>query len=278
MIAPPRSGSTLLFECLARFGELTAFTHREGTFIWRRVLPYDQRATVSDRIDPAEFSGRRRLEVKALLYAYSALTSPVAARRDRLVRLLRRPRMRYLDKTVSNAFRLDLLAEMFPDASFVFLVRDPRTNLASMITSWPEERFAKPPLTRYVRASGSALPHWTYAAPPGWRSTLGWSLPEICAWSWQQHAEAILAFRRSGAGGPLVRYEELVRDPVSVVGGLARHLGLEMTPDIAEHLARPPRSRTTSTIPSDGARRALVAAQVESVLPRVAETARAFGY
>ncbi len=39
VIAPPRSGSTLLFECLAQFRELTAFTDREGTFIWRRVLP-----------------------------------------------------------------------------------------------------------------------------------------------------------------------------------------------------------------------------------------------
>ena len=186
--------------------------------------------------------------------------------------------MRYLDKTVSNVFRLDLVKEMFPDAAFVFLIRDPRTNLASMITGWPGERFSKPPLIRYLRESGSALAHWTYAAPPGWRETLSWSLPQICAWSWQQHVKAILRFRGSGEVGPLVRYEDLVDDPVSVIGDLASRLDLEMTPGVTDYLAEPPLSRTTLATQEAAARRAVVAAQVESVLPFVAATAARFGY
>lgn len=278
VIAPPRSGSTLLFECLAQFRELTAFADREGTFVWRWVLPYDKRATVSDAIAPDEFPEWRRREVKALFFACTLLTHPTARDRDRLLRLIRQPRMRYLDKTVSNVFRLDLLKEMFPDAAFVFLIRDPRTNLASMITGWPVDRFRKGALTRYVRESGSALGHWTYAAPPGWRETLSWSLPQICAWSWQQHAEAILRFRGSGVAQPLVRYEDLVEDPVSVIGDLAGRLDLEMTPGVTDYLAEPPPSRSTRAPPESAARRADVAAQVESVLPVVAGTAARFGY
>jgi hypothetical protein len=280
IIAPPRSGSTLLFECLAQFPEFTAFTDREGTFIWRRVLPYDKRRTVSDFIAPDEFSAWRRLQVKSFFYAISALRYPAERRRDRFQRLVRQPRMRYLDKTISNCFRLDLIQEMFPDASFVFLTRDPRSNIASMISGWPElQRFGKPVLTEYVRAVESTVPHWTYAAPPGWRGVLDRELAEICAWSWQQHAEEILRFRESVTPGHLLRYEDLVQDPVSAVTSLAGELDLEVTDDIVRYLKRPPLSRTTLTPPTATADiQPNVRAQVEAVLPTVSTTAKRFGY
>src|SRR3954452_8227987 len=232
VIAPPRSGSTLLFECLAQFKELTAFTHREGTFIWARVLPYEKRSTVSDAITPAEFGNWRRRQVKLLFYATSIFKSPNLHGYDRIRRLIRHPHIRYLDKTIANAFQLDLIEEMFPDATFVFLVRNPRANLTSMLNSWSDEEFQKPKLTRHLRQAGSALSQWTYAAPPGWQETVHWPLPDICAWMWQKHVEAILRFRSARNAGPLVRYEDLVSDPLSVVGNLAAHLELEVTDEI----------------------------------------------
>jgi hypothetical protein len=185
--------------------------------------------------------------------------------------------MRYLDKTVSNAFRVRLLREMFPDASFVYLIREPRANLASMVNGWGNPRFCKPALTRYVQEAHSPLRCWTYAAPPGWRETLGQSVPEVCAWSWQQHAEAILAARTEQDSGPLIRYEDLVRDPLSVLDRLSGYLDVKVTPEVASYLARPPLSRTTLAVPGS-ATVAEVDAQVEQLLPHVAGTAARFGY
>lgn len=278
IIAPPRSGSTFLFECLVQFAELSAFTDREGTFLWRRVLPYDKRISVSDAISPEEFGPRRRQQLKALLYGRTVLKAPGRRPAQRLVRLVRQPAMRYLDKSIANTFRLPLLAEMFPDATFVYLVRDPRANIASMIEGWSWEGFGKPTLTRYLEEAGSPLPHWTFAAPPGWREVLHRSVPEVCAWSWQQHVEAILDFRESTATGPLIRYEDLTSDPLRVVRELAAQLGLEVTDEIAEYLAVPPRSRTTLTRQGSEEVRDTVAWQVSEVLPRVSGTAARLGY
>lgn len=276
VIAPPRSGSTFLFECLLQFPELRAFTDREGTYLWRWVLPFHKRAAVSDAIAPEEFGPWRRRQIKALLYARALVKDGRYGQAEQLARLTRQPAMRYLDKSIANTFRLPLLREMFPDATFVYLVRDPRANIASMIESWSVARFQKPKLAPYLREAGSALPAWTYAAPPGWRDVLDRSLPEVCAWSWQQHAETIRDFR-SADSGPLVRYEDLVADTGGVVRDLAARLDLEFTPEIADYLERPPRSRTTRT-PSSPERRAEVARQVEQVLPTIAPTAARLGY
>src|SRR5688572_8054423 len=73
IIAPPRSGSTFLFECLTRFPELRAFTDREGTYLWRWVMPYEKRMSMSETIAPEEFGPWRRRELKTLLYGRSLL-------------------------------------------------------------------------------------------------------------------------------------------------------------------------------------------------------------
>jgi hypothetical protein len=278
IIAPPRSGSTLLFECLARFPELRTFTDREGTYLWRWVIPYALRAQTSDHISPEEFGSVRRAQLKTLLYARSLVKDQRVSPAEQLARFFREPRMRYLDKTIANTFRQPLIAEMFPEAAFIHLVRNPHDNIASMIEGWSFHKFQKPKLQRYLDEAGSALPAWTYAAPPGWRDVLDRSVPEACAWSWRRHIEAILDWRdQTPAPGPIIRYEDLVSDTVGVIRGLASHLGLEVTPEIEEVLVNPPRSRTT--LPRASAeRRALVAEQVEKVLPTVAATAIRIGY
>lgn len=278
VIAAPRSGSTFLFECLVQFEEFTTFADREGTYLWQRVLPYGKRRDVSDDIAPDEFGSWRRRCLATALYARTLLKAPATSRRQTLARLVRRPRLRYLDKSIANTFHVPLLREMFPDATFVHLIREPRANIASMIRGWSHEDFQKPALDRYLREAGSPLDRWTYAAPPGWQDMVHRSLPEICAWMWQQHADAIDASMRSRGGGPLIRYEDLVADAPAALAGLADQLGLTMTPAIREYLSRPPQSRTTLGQSHGTTRDESIDLQVEAVLPAVADTAARFGY
>ena len=44
--------------------------------------------------------------------------------------------LRFLEKTPKNALRVPFFARIFPDARFIFLWRDPRENIASIMQAW----------------------------------------------------------------------------------------------------------------------------------------------
>jgi hypothetical protein len=189
--------------------------------------------------------------------------------------------IRYLDKTIANCFHLEALERLFPDAQYVFLVRDPRANIASMIEGWPYlERFGKPQLTSYLwQHAARTIEHWSYPAPPGWQQVVDRPLAEICAWSWQQHVEAVLAFCGRRAGDVLrVRYEDLVQHPLEVVQGIASELGFSWSEDVARYLQEAPLSRTTVTRPSPDKWQVKHAREIARVLPQLRATARRIGY
>lgn len=50
--------------------------------------------------------------------------------------LYKRPPIRLLEKTPANCFRIPLLAHLFPDGLFVFLVRRPEDTVSSLMEGW----------------------------------------------------------------------------------------------------------------------------------------------
>lgn len=253
IIGPPRSGSTMLFEGLIQLGHISIFTHREADHHWIRVIPYSSRQDFSDYISLEEMTPQRQRYLRASLYAEAVRGR---ARRECRGRRLREhfglESIEYIDKTIANCFRLDLLVHMFPDLRMIFLVREPRANIASMIEGWSERnRFGKAPLTPHIeRVRGASIPHWSYPAPPGWAKTLSWSLPEICTWSWERHVRYILDFyARTSVRAQWVRYEDLVASPGHTLRQVAEGLGWRVDESLGERLRELPLSRTVVTPP-----------------------------
>jgi Sulfotransferase family len=281
ILAPPRSGSTFLFECLSRCDEV-AHLQAEADVVWWHHFPYEAMADPSDQVDAAALAAADRRRLCRHLYR-EAVVNHLRRRRSStpLRHLLGLAPIRYLDKTIANCFHLEALERLFPDAGYVFLVRDPRANIASMIEGWPHlERFGKPQLTPYLRRhEARTIEHWTYPAPPGWQEVVSRPLAEICAWSWQQHVEAALAFCARRAGDVLqVRYEELAEDPLPVVREIAAKLELSWSEDVARYAREAPLSRTTVTRPAPGKWQDKHAPEVAQILPQVHATARRIGY
>src|ERR1051325_11259376 len=84
-----------------------------------------------------------------------------------------------LEKTPKNSLRIPFLKTMFPDALFIYLYRDPRATMSSMLDAWRSNKFATYP----------ALPGWTghpwsLLLVPGWRSLIDKPLAEIVAHQW----------------------------------------------------------------------------------------------
>ena len=94
--------------------------------------------------------------------------------------------LRLLEKTPKNSLRVSLLNKIFPDALFIYLVRNPRENISSIIDAWDSVRFVA-----YPRLEGRNKP-WSLLLPPGWQSYHEAPVEEIAAFQWRSANEAIL--------------------------------------------------------------------------------------
>ena len=215
IVSSPRSGSSLLFETLA--GAAGAHTIGGEAHGLIEAMP---------QLTPAA----RNWESNRLTQA-DAVPATVAALRERVAAALRdrdgrppttRP-VRMLEKTPKNALRIPFLAAAFPEARFIYLYRDPRPTLASMIEAWSSGRFRT-----YPQLPGwTGLP-WSLLLIPGWRELVDASLNRIVAEQWSTTTRILLddleALPRDRWCA--VRHEAFIAAPQQVASTLCRHAGL----------------------------------------------------
>jgi hypothetical protein len=118
--------------------------------------------------------------------------------------LVRQKQVRLLEKTPKNALRIAFLKEVFPDARFLFLYREPRGNIASLIDGWNADR----------RFESYEMPtmKWKFILPQGWESLKSLPIPWIAATQWHIANEAIITALRTvdKTRWHFVRYCDLV--------------------------------------------------------------------
>ena len=251
IVSTPRSGSTLLFETL---GQAPGLHAPGGESHW---LIEDIHA-----LSPAAHGWRSNR-----LTADDSAPEPV----ERLARAfyedLRdrdgRPatgRVRMLEKTPKNALRVPFFAAAWPDSIFVYLYRDVRQTLASMIEAWRSGAFRT-----YPDLPGwTGLP-WSLLLVPGWERLNGRPLPEIVAHQWSATTETLLddldALPRERVRA--IDYAGFLAAPQASVERLAASLGLGWDRTLGASL---PLSVTTVSAPRPDKWRALEAA-IEGVSP-----------
>ncbi len=175
---------------------------------------------------------------------------------------------RFLEKTPKNSLRIPLFDRVFPDAQFIFLWRDPRENLSSIIEAWRSGDWQT-----YRELDGFEGP-WSMVLPPGWRALNGRPLEEIAAFQWDSTNRIVredLALLPSDRW-TAVEYSELIRAPQATVERLCGFLGIDVDPALRARIEAPlPPARYTLTPPAADKWR-MNAALIERVLPRVAST------
>lgn len=266
----------MLFETLCKFKELCHFGS-ESDLIWWKCFPYEKMEYPSDYIGK-ELVNRENVELLRNC-TYNALVTKYAGKNYNH-RWQKGP-IRFLDKTIANCFHLNFLEKAFPTAQYIFLVRDPRDNISSMLEGWPYvDRFGKAQLTPIIKSiSCATIPHWTYPAPPSWQNVVTRPLPEICAWSWQQHIEHVLEFfNRRNKKYILICYESLLSEPLAIFADLSKRLRLDLTEAEKEYVAKPSLSSTTVSLPEVNKWKKKHFKEIMSILPMIEHTARKIGY
>lgn len=131
--------------------------------------------------------------------------------------------VRMLEKTPKNALRVPFFATAWPDSLFVYLYRDVRQTLASMMEAWASGHFRTYPM----------LPGWTGYAwslllVPGWRDLIGRPLPEIVAHQWATTTNLLLDDLEALPTERVraIRHGDFLAEPQASIEGLARSLDL----------------------------------------------------
>jgi hypothetical protein len=273
IIAAPRSGSTLLFESLRKIPGMWSIG-RESHDIFDGVLGHtvgnprfeSVRATARD-VDPKKTETLMRLFTERLIDAGSD-RSYVDQPPDR------RPKaIRFLDKLPKNSFRVPFLAGSFPDAKFIFLTRNPRDNISSLIDGWHEGRRSGRFVT-YSRLPGTALENWCFVLPPGWRGMANRSVADIAAFQWASSNETALddLLALAPERWCAVSFAALLSEPIAELRRLAEFIGLELDASalgMESGLLAVSSSALSLPSPDKWRRNAL---EIERVLPEVEST------
>jgi hypothetical protein len=156
--------------------------------------------------------------------------------------------VRLLEKTPENCLRLPFLLALFPDARVLYLTRDGRTNVNSLMEGWRQPHlFPGYPVPEPLHIPGYSRPRWAFTLIPGWRELAASPLEEVCAWQWIRCNEAVLAHRDTTQTPYLtIRYEDLVAEPGAVLPQIAAFLDLDFEKDLARFADSLPRINVVS--------------------------------
>jgi hypothetical protein len=290
VLGAPRSGTTMIFQALSTHPDLWSL-YRESQSILNSYFPTTMEPGASAVVEHAEADTIEALRRRFFADVGNAEASmrilgrgvPLLAR-SRAARLLagigrsrKSPPIRIVEKTPDNCFRIPLLLDVFPDALFVQVVRDPRGSIASIYHGWVDEpRFRRFPLPAGYTIEGYEGAQWCFGLPPGWQRLDGATLMEVCAFQWRLYNEYCFRDLPREPGRVFeVRYEDAAARPGAVLDDLARWADLDPAP-LRRFSEKLPVVNTWSRPRSDKWR--TMKREVELVLPSVSAESERLGY
>jgi hypothetical protein len=218
ILSAPRAGSTLLFELLAQAKDLWTIGGESHAVI--EGIPQfcpgyqDSISNVLTENDGDEYSISllKQNFQKALInrkkQSYSLQADGV---------------IRFLEKTPKNSLRIRFLNKVFPDAKFIYLVRDPKENISSILDAWNSKSFITYPNLPEFKD------RWSLILLPNWPDLKNKSNAEIATWQWKVCNETILNELKEipNERWQVVNYQDLILNPDKVITKTCEFIGVE---------------------------------------------------
>ncbi len=309
IIGCPRSGTTLLFTILSSSPELWS-TYKESHYVWEKFLTDKRDPMFSMYLTEADFKAGDREYIEAK-YHGRTFNSALFARAVDLVflnkirgvtRVFFKPFLalvawakslflktyRVLDKTPPNTYRVAYLKAAFPDAKFIYITRDGKTNVSSLIEGWrskTNQRFNFAFRKFYDYNSRLNIKDydggvWKFTNPPNWEQFLDkeTSLEEICAYQWSSaHKYALEAFNKMNSSDyMMVKYEDLVKSTPAMIEKICKFINVPYSGTLREMAEKPPVVSTKSK--PDPNKWLKNQELIQKIMPHISDMQKQLGY
>jgi len=262
-----RSGTTVTYETIASSPHLLSFGHEIPEFwdgLWGpHHNQWDSEAAGAESARPEHRRAAQR-------YFFQRLGSG-----------------RVLDKTCINVMRVPYLHSLFPGARFVYIHRDGRDNVSSLIDGWLHDgHFALSkslgPFPCAVNIEGGTIKEWSFFLPPGWRDYNESPLEVVCAYQWSMANRLALEASRQIPPEQWIqlRYEDIFDRPLHMFRDVFERLDLPFDDEIQRRCATLD-ARPTSIVkgaPKKQKWKEHHAAKVERILPMIRPLMEELGY
>jgi hypothetical protein len=262
-----RSGTTVTYETIAMAPQLLSFGYEIPQF-WDSLWGPHQNHWESEAAGATEARPEHRDAAQRYFFQRLGLG-------------------RVLDKTCINVMRVPYLHSLFPDARFVYIHRDGRDNVSSLMDGWAHKgHFALGkmlgPFPCAVNIDGGAFREWSFFLPPGWRDYNEAPLEQVCAFQWlTANRLALEALQMIPPQQWIrIRYEDIFDRPLQMFRDVFERLELPFNDAVARRCATLD-AQPTSIVkgaPKKEKWKERNAAKIERILPQIRPLMLELGY
>ncbi len=299
IIGCPRSGTSLLFTILSTSRHLWSL-YRESNDIWENFYKFTHKEFKNEVLTHKDLDEESKKYLLNEFHKYSfnnyyigyflreyllkndsmkALSIPIT-QMNLLYKYLMKKEYRLVEKTPKNCFRISFINKLFDDCKFVFLKRDGRSNINSLIEGWNSKgkyvRAKNLPLTLDIK--GYTGKDWNFVMPPGWEYYADKPLEEVCAFQWVSSNKAAIEGLKGieNERKLYISYEELTEDTYETIKKICSFADIPFSHNLRKIAERPPEVNFVSKPNKEKWRKN--AHLIENIYPQIESMMKELGY
>jgi hypothetical protein len=222
IVSTPRSGSNLLFEQLSNINNVwTIGGESHNIFAEFPHLKFENDNQDSGCLNAIHADQNTAYYFKLAIYCL--------LRNNRNSKAFMQPIKNgvFLEKTPRNSLNIPFLMSLFPKAKFIYLYREPKQNVSSIIEAW-HTGLNTGQFVTYSHLNGWDKKHWCLLLPKNWRALNGKSIAEIACFQWKASNNKIMTDLKElpPSKWTSLEYKSLVNKPYKSIKKLAKFCGI----------------------------------------------------